>query len=421
MLKPIVSKTVWSRLVCAGVLVRCSLLPLGAEAAHRFLVLQASVDPASPYVFVPENLGPLVAGQGAAARAMRGFAQKALDRFRERFGHAPANDLQQAVAVADWVATVMKHPAYWPKDPVAPRYNPLHDGVYNDLQPDPWKMLDYTLRFDPADAESWPSPQCGHQNRVVIGLLNALGLYGRVVVLQLHTGLEFFSFRLHKWVYLDATHNEHYVLRAAAGAGPVPLNAAELHGLTLAHRLGEVAVVKHGYPGADVVYLALNPQGFLRYAVPMDMKQYGAEGKAKGGPENFLMVAEDLPRPATHALWSAQDPNHAATEPTWFQFSGVRDPALASPVLDALGLEGGVAVDGAGVHFTLRSALPYTVAFQRFLPAGRAWSPLGTVAAPGALPAQSAVLNLSPGAGTVRLRAVDTAGNASQEFVIHVE
>jgi hypothetical protein len=385
------------------------------------MVLSNPIATAMQFPFIPDDLGPMVAGGTPVAKRMRSYAGVALNRFRERFGRAPANDLETATAMADWVATVMKHPEFWPADPSLPRYNPLHDPVYNQLQPDPLKMLEYTLQFDPNNAETWPSPQCGHQNRVVIGLLNSLGIYGRMVALQLHTGLEFFSFRLHKWIYIDATHNEHYVYHDSKGGPGIPLNAAEIHALTLARRLKEVDVVKHGYPGSNFVYLALYPQGFLRYAVTTYMKQFGEEGKVRGGDDILIMVSEDIPRRSTHKFWSPDDPNHEHTEPYWFDLNGVRDPALVSPVLDALGLAGEVASDSTGIHFTLKSALPYTASFQESLPGTKDWEPVYTVASPGPTPIASTSLNLGPNAGVVRFRAVDTAGNATQEFIVNVE
>ena len=412
-------KILGSLLLAAGI-----SAPLAAQAEvlalHKYQILRTSNAPSCEYPYIPEDLGPLVHLTTPVAKKMRAYAETALEAYTRKHGHVPVDDLQVAVAMADWVAVTMKHPSYYPVDPALPRYNPLHDANYNSISPDPLKMLEYTLRFDPADAENWPSPQCGHQNRVVIGLLNSMGIHGRLVALQLHTGLEFFSFRLHKWVYIDATHNEHYVLHDPEGGPGMPLNASEIHALTLARRLGAVDVVKHGYPGKDIVYLALQPQGFLRFAVPMFMKQYGAAGRAVGGNENYIMVSEDWLKPGVDQFWSPEDPNHEKTEPAWFALSGVRDSSLVNAALDSLGTVSAVVSDGTGVHFRLRSGLPYTAAFERYIPGSKAWVSEQSVPESRPTPTESLPIDLLPGTGTVRFRAVDDAGNSTQEFVIHV-
>lgn len=397
-------------------------LPGGAQVPAkgpvRYQVLSPPVPQATTIPFVPEDLGAM--GRSAEGARLRAFAKLALAAFERKYGHRPTTDLQIAMALADWVASVMLHPAYHPSDPGRPRYNPLHDPAYNQLNPDPLKMLLYTLRFDPRDAEKWPSPQCGHQNRVLAGLLNSVGLHARVVTLQLHRGLEFYSFQLHKWIYIDATHNEHYVLRGGAD-GEIPLGVRELHELTLAHRQAEVEVVKHGYPDIEVVYLAIHPYGFLRYALLFYMKQLGPAGKAFGGASLLTAVTERPLDPVRDRVWTPDDPQQDPTEPFWFTLNSLSDPGLLDPALDALTLAGPIATTPEGLEFVLESRLPYTAGFERSTLEREARPLVMDVDTPGPEPVKSPTLRLPRGAGKVTFRAFDTFGNRTQEFVIHVD
>jgi len=65
--------------------------------------------------------------------------------------------------------------------------------------------------------------------------------------------------------------------------------------------------------------------------------------------------------------------------------------------------------------------LPYTVSFQQFFPNPGVWRRVHTVADPRPGPAESGPILLVRGSGRTRLRAIDSAGNATQEFIIHVE
>ncbi|HLO69054.1 MAG TPA: hypothetical protein VK188_18675 [Holophaga sp.] len=404
-----------------GLGLACAIgMAAGSGDKGQFLVVQSANPPAVTLPFIPDELGGLAQGTTPAGARMKGYAEKALSRFRQRFGRGPESPLEIAVAFCDWVANTMRHPQFWPVDPGAPRYSPLHDAAYNALQPDPLLMLEYTLRFDPADAATWPSPQCGHQNRVVIGLLNTMGIHGRMVALQQHTGLEFFSTRLHKWVYIDSTYNEHYVVKGPSGE-TVPVNAAEIHAMTLLGRLGELQVVKHGYPGKDQAYMKLFPLGFLRYAVPTYAKLFGEEARRLGGESNMVMVSDDLPTKDHTRIWAAKDPTRSLIEPFWFSLAGVRDSTLVSPVLDALSLAKTPEYESEGLAVVLRSHLPYTVSFQQFFPNPGVWRRVHTVADPRPGPAESGPILLVRGSGRTRLRAIDSAGNATQEFIIHVE
>jgi hypothetical protein len=61
--------------------------------------------------FVAQNLAIARTDPADPDRNLQIYVGRALARFRERNGRDPANDVERAMAVVDWVATVMRHPA----------------------------------------------------------------------------------------------------------------------------------------------------------------------------------------------------------------------------------------------------------------------------------------------------------------------
>lgn len=345
---------------------------------------------------------------------------RALSAFERSRGRAAASDLDKAVAVTDWVAATLRHPAFYPEDPGLPRlYSDTPSPRYATLGHEPVRIVNYTLSFDPDDAGNWPSPQCTQQNVVVAGMLNVLGLHGRLVDVEGHTGLEFYSFSHHKWIWIDATYNEHYVLPDGT-----PLGVRDLNRLTLHGGIESVVPVKHGYPTAAFrsnTYLWARPHGFRQYAVTLYMRNFGGKGWQLS---KFDTVVYSPAPPASYrplpgeVLNFDQDPQSGG----WYVWPKTNDAESLDYPLDRVAIFDGVTPTAAGLVFTLRSYLPYTARFQiRYGDPAQPWTTIEVVPGPSSRPVLSSPVTVPWGSGTVSVRAVDNVRNVTLPLVLELK
>lgn len=365
------------------------------------------------FPYFPEDLAPLHV-KGNPANRLDKHIRAALSRYSSHFKKQPGDDLEMAVAITDWVAATMLHPSFYPSfDSPDKIYAPTPHPFFM-TNPSAVEQLEFVLKFDPADAKNWPSPFCDHQNTVAAAMLNYLGIHAQKVNVSDHSGLQFYSRQLHKWIWCEATFNEHYILEEPDGS-IVPLGVKDLHRLTVSGDLDQVRVVKHGYP--TVTYLDIQPDGFKRY---MTFNVTWPFTKA-GHPEDipvWVMVSDGPPLKRADEKWSPLAQVPFIIPSAWLDAPTCHDPELNDTELDALGLIGPIRHLDDGVEFSLRSLLPFTEFFEMSSSMNNRWIPFQHKGRPTALPTDSTPIHLTWPAGTVRIRAVDTVGNRTQEFII---
>lgn len=347
------------------------------------------------------------------------YVVRALEAFAQTRGRAPEQELDKVVAVVDWVASTLRHPAFYPEDPGLPRVYPVDlSPRYASLGHEPVRIINYTLQFDPAQADSWPSPQCTQQNLAAAGMLNVLGLHARLVDVEGHTGLEYYSFVHYKWIWVDATFNEHYV-----DARGVPLGVIELNRLTLDGGIEQVRAVKHGYPGAEFAintYLRQQPHGFRQYAVTRNMRIFGGKGWQLS---KFDTVVYSPVPPPTYQPLPGEKLNFESDPASggWYFWPKTDNPEALDFPLGRVAIFDGVEPTDAGLSVVLRSFLPYTTRFQiRFGDAQQPWMTVAPVASPSSEPVLSAPIVLPWGSGVVSIRAVDNIRNVSLPLVLQL-
>jgi hypothetical protein len=378
--------------------------PLARTGSMGFLaqdLAEARNDPADPGSDLPK------------------YVSRALQAFAQSRGRAPEQELDRIVAVVDWVAATLRHPAFYPEDPGLPRSYPLAPSTrYDTLSYEPVRIINYTLQFDPARPESWPSPQCTQQNLAAAGMLNVLGLHARLVDVEGHTGLEVYSFVHYKWIWVDATFNEHYV-----DADGMPLGVMELNRLTLEGGIEGVRAVKHGYPTAQFAantYLRLYPHGFRQYAVTRNMRIFGGKGLQIS---KFDTVVFSPMAPASYRPLPGEVPNYESDPSSggWYFWPKTDNPESLDFPLGRLAVFDGVVPTEDGLSLRLRSFLPYTTRFQiRFGDQPDHWTTVAEVASPSAEPALSEPIVVPWGAGAVSIRAVDNVRNVSLPLVLQL-
>jgi hypothetical protein len=366
------------------------------------------------FPFVPENLA-LLREPGHPAQGMAASLAKAVQRFESIRHRSPKDDLELAWAITDWVAATLLHPSFYPSYEAEEKTYPPVPDVFLKRDPPAQEILAHILKFDPKDTKHWPSPYCHHQNMVAGALMNLAGLHAQRVTVQGHTGLQFFSWSYGKWIWCEATFNEHYLL-VTPNQAPIPLGVMDLHNLTLSRRLDSVRVVKHGYP--DQTYLNLLPEGFRRYIKYNTPSFFSFDSLAPEVPE-LVMVALDAPLQSGRDRWTPSAVEEFFPQ-AFLDAPVTHDPLIAHQKLDAIGLVGAITRVGGGVRFTLRTLLPYTSTFEIAHGRSGAWIPFKIIERPGYMPVEALDIQLGWGAGTVRFRAVDTVGNHSQEFIIRM-
>jgi hypothetical protein len=387
------------------------------SASHSYAISFSPLARAGALGFEAQDLSEAMNDPADPGADLQKVVNRALSAFAHSRGRAAASDLDKAVAVADWVAATLRHPAFHPEDPGLPRVYPdTPSPRYETLGHEPVRIVNHTLSFDPDDAANWPSPQCTQQNIVVAGMLNVLGLHARLVDVEGHTGLEFYSFSHHKWIWVDATYNEHYVLPDGT-----PLGVRDLNRLTLHGGIESVVPVKHGYPTAAFrsnTYLWARPHGFRQYAVTLYMRIFGGKGWQLS---RFDTVVYSPTPPASYRplpgeiLNFDRDPQSGG----WYRWPRTVDPESLDYPLDRVAIFDGVTPTAAGVVFTLRSYLPYTARFQiRYGDPAQPWSTTEAVPSPSSRPVLSAPVTVPWGNGTVSVRAVDNVRNVTLPLVL---
>jgi hypothetical protein len=285
--------------------------------------------------------------------------------------------------------------------------------VYETLAGEAVRILNYTLAFDPADGANWPSPLCTFQNYVAAGMLNLLGLHARLVDVG-HTGLEFYSFTHYKWIWMDATYNEHYV----ATDGKL-LGVLDLHRLTLRGGIDQVRPVKHGYPTAAFrsnTYLWLQPRRFRQYAVTLYMDSFGGSGRRLS--KFHTVVYSPVPPPDYQPLPGEILNYDRYPEPGgWRQWPQTDNPESLDTPVGRLAMFDGVTPGSNGINLRLLSYLPYTQRFEMRLGNG-AWLAVHAYERPENGPVLSSEIVAPWNGGTVSVRAVDNVGNATLALVI---
>jgi hypothetical protein len=278
------------------------------------------------------------------------------------------------------------------------------------------------MQHDPSDPVNWPSPFCTQQNFAAAGILNYFGLHARIVSVEGHDGLEYYSFLYHKWVWCDSTFNEHY-LRAGSD---VPLGVRELNQMTMESQTDQVIPVKHGYPTSlypENTYIYLHPHGFRQYDTVLYMHTFDGNGYWMTRM-NFIDYSPDPPPTYVPLPGEIVHLEDVVGMPGWWYWPETNDPDSTDIPLDALTVAGPVQLDFANSCFSLSltSYLPYTVRFEEWSDATQSWSTISTVAVPASAPQTSPVIRLSFGIGTQipRFRAVDDVGNHTREasFVV---
>ena len=369
--------------------------------------------------FVAQDLAEARANPADPNGDLQKYLNRALTAFSASRGYAPESELDKVVAVVDWVAATLRHPAFYPEDPGLLRTYPLAASPrYDSFGYEPVRIINYTLSFDPADAAHWPSPQCTQQNLAAAGMLNLLGLHARLVDVEGHTGLEYYSFVYYKWIWVDATYNEHYVL-----ADGTPLGVMELNRLTLYGGIDNVRPVKHGYPTAEHranTYLYARPHGFRQYAPTRYMRIFSGMGWQLSKFDTVVYSptppADYQPLPG-EVLNFDRDPASGG----WFYWPKTDNPESLDMPLGRVSIFDSITPTEAGIEFTLRSYLPYTTRFQiKYGSHDEPWTTIDVVASPSHAPVLSAPLVVPWGSGTVSVRAVDNVKNVSLPMVLEL-
>ncbi len=377
---------------------------------------------------VPTGIRTFHAQDLAVARedptgVLRMAYEGALNRFAEKHGRGPQDDLETAVAICDWVAYNLRHPHFYPEDPSLPRFyaNLAPDPQYGSYYWDPAKIIAYTLRFDRNDPVSWPSPFCTQQNFAAAGIMNYAGLHARLCYVEGHDGLEYYSWKHKKWIWCDSTFNEHFVLPLSDGTIR-PLGAKELQELTLLGGIEKVQTVKHGYPDGtypDYNYLGVHQHGFRRYAPFFYMRTLNGGGSNVGSPHIFASCLP-VPKsylPATNEFVQLEkDPNSVFSRLSCFQ-----DPRVLDVPLNALTLGDTVSPQRDVLVINLRAWLPHAALFEVQYGDGAPWQSLEIIPNPIGTAKTSSSFAVPWSAGVVNFRAMDKVGNNSETLAIQLK
>ncbi|HWX03207.1 hypothetical protein [Collimonas sp.] len=373
---------------------------------------------------LPRYVQPMVAQDLSIARSdptndFSVYKAAVFQQWTSKHGRTPTGDFEIAQAVVDWIASNLRHPAFWPEDPSLPRFYAQYTGdpMYATLADEPLRILNYTMSHDPNNAKTWPSPLCTYQNEAAAGILNYLGLHARLVDVEGHTGLEYFSPTFHKWIWMDSTFNEHY-LQTLSNGTTVPLGVRELNALTLAGQLSTVSAVKHGVPSAKFpvnTYIIAHPHGFREYAVTTNMNLFAGAGKNRQRWDTFVFSPEP---PATYVRLPGEviHFDQQASSNGFYYWPIVDSSRLLDYPLDSIAIATPPVANGAnGLTVKIISFLPYTTSFDvSRTVSGGAWTQQQQISQPSNLPATSQEIRLDWGSGTWQLRGRDAVGNTTQ-------
>jgi hypothetical protein len=377
---------------------------------------------AAPAGFLPFYAQDLVVAKNTEQMAVR--AEQVTKHFQEKRGHAPANELETAIAVVDWVSDHLRHPYFWPEDPALPRfYNNNHPGIqtYKSFRADPLQILKFAMSHDVNDPVNYAPVLCTHQNAVAAGLMNYFGMHARICTVEGHDTLEYFSFVHHRWIWMDATFNEHYV-EVKADDSEVLLGARELNALTLAGKVSSVRAIKHGSPTARFykrnVYIGAHPHGVRYYAPHIYMNNFN-NGRAKLPSIWSVVCTPAWPKEFVPFPGETTEPGPNGGGAGFLRRPRTTNPAVLDYPLDTLAIAGSPASDAKAVKIQVQSFLPYTTAFEVY-DATHGWVNAESIATPSNGPIISQPVNLDFGSGLRKIRALDGRGNPTQEVILEL-
>lgn len=418
-----------------GIAAMCMALSQGAAwAQSEVVVIDLAGQEGQPSLpFYAQDL--LVAQQN---RGMSDFALAALQLYESKRGRQAESQHERALAVVDWVASNIRHPEFWPEDPLQPRELEV-STIFESLRWDPLRIIQTALAY-----RSTLGVLCTAQNVAAAGLMNALGMHARLVHVQGHDGLEYYSFAEHRWIWMDSTFNEHY-RRINDDGSYSYLGVRELNALTLAGELGRVEAVKHGTPSgaySNGTYIRHNPNGFRQYAVSLYMNNYNGYGHLATILETVVYepkLPADFPLTPNDQVLYLSDPANCVDPASanckwgaaWTLWPKTDSASRLNPQLDELKVnvltrEGEPATAStlnSQILLELRSVLPYTSQFQLRWGSEGSWEVLAMPKTISALPVTlRASVPLTPASTTglrsFSLRALDTVNNATKEVTL---
>jgi hypothetical protein len=238
----------------------------------------------NPPAFVSPVPPAYYEAQDLTAPSVRKLRQR-VDKILAEAGN-PRDEVGKVKALCNWVAENLRHPGF-----NVTYKKRTHDLEYDKMAHDPVATIEYTEKFLPLDPATWPSPECSQQADVLVGLLNTIGLHGRIICIKGHGTVEYFSPTLRKWVYVDPTFNEMYVTKTRPD---LYCSTLEMRCLTLGGCVSLLQPVKCGpIPGRD--YLQLYPTGFGDlFAAKMWHATFDMKEKTNTKPNLIVFGSTDI-------------------------------------------------------------------------------------------------------------------------------
>lgn len=365
-------------------------------------------------------------GVAIASSQMNSYWQVARNQFFQTNGRYPVEsttdstgklqprDLERARAIVDVVSKHLADPCFHPENPSLPRlFQASEQYATASVAKNPITIIQLATASSPTNSQ-YPGVLCTWQNIAAAGIMNHIGLHARLIDVEGHTGLEYFSYEFGKWVWMDATFNEHYVRTSAPNT---PLGVSELNELTLSNQISLVQAVKHGVPSgqyANGKYITSFPRGFLQFAPTMFMSFY-ANGMKISRLDTYVYqpVLPEFSNSNLTGGWLVwpKTTNRTNLDYPVDRLSATIYPRTGEPNTDA--------TQNQFVRVKFVSMLPYTTKLQARTPTDSSWRDIHGFTVPSTHPA---AITLDFGFWywgssneNIRVRAVDAAGNATKE------
>lgn len=198
---------------------------------------------------------------------------RALQRYRTLKGRDAKTLFEKVQAAADYVSNMAKHPYTHNlgKELSDPRTWEYRDwpGKLAELSREnqQWNGLEW-IPAEGKTLDDVPAIECSFQDFILGGLVNALGTQWMLIGIAHHDAFTYYDNELGKWVYIDATYNEHYRSPLSAPDNYVPLSPLELRQMNLAGDNSMIAV-REPYQSRRIEpeyillpYVQMNPLGF---------------------------------------------------------------------------------------------------------------------------------------------------------------
>lgn len=223
---------------------------LSADGAKISKVPEIIVENNPPPFFSPVAPAYFEA-QDLSAESVKKLREKVIG-ILEKAGN-PGDELSKVEVLCNWTAETLKHPLF-----IKGVKNRIQVKEYSTFCHDPVKIIEFTEKFLPLNLETWPSPLCSNQNDALTGLLNCIGLHGRLVLITGHDVAEYYSPTFRKWVYIDASFNEFYEDTKNPG---IPLSILEMGRMSRNQQQKQLKPIKCGsFPQQS--YIDVYPYGF---------------------------------------------------------------------------------------------------------------------------------------------------------------